>query len=735
MAVRKILAWATVGLLLLVILVRTRAVPFLFSANYLPHRYCYLAQPELIWTNVILDGLIAASYVVIFACLFWVVAQLRRAAQTRTYLWVFVAFGVFIVACASTHLMEVVTIWWPVYRLSVAFKLACAVASVGTAVLFTHAAPKITAGIGQFLETLSQSQREHAADVMERVKVQGQVKNTEARLQAILDGVLDSIITIDASGIIVAVNPAVVKTFEYEAEELVGRNVKMLMPEPDRSSHDGHLARYQSTGTSRAIGVGRELEGLTKTGQVFPMELTITELSLDGQRLFVGLIRDVSERVRLEAARAQQAAELARQGDELVRSQHDLEAQKVMLRSVLDSVTEGLVAADERGKLILWNPAAEKIVGLSAADQSVEDWMAHYGAYLPDTVTPFPREKNPLLRAVSGEASSAEIFVRYPDHDRGAWIESNGAPLRDRDGVVRGGVIAFRDITQRKTDELEIRGLNEDLEARIAQRTAQLETAVQELESFSYSVSHHLRAPLRHISGFCRIVVKDFGSELAPEARGHLQRIEDASLRMGLLVDGLLGYARLGRQSLKLRPTDMNALVAQAILLVEPECEGRDVECRVACLPEVECDPILMGQVWQNLLSNALKFSRGRTKALIEIDSIQQGGAPVVIRVRDNGAGFDMNYAQKLFGVFQRMHTESEFEGTGVGLATVQRIIEKHGGRVWAEGEPDHGATLYFTLSGDERAEMAPEVTAIGHKDKREGCAAKAKESRKSLLK
>jgi chemotaxis family two-component system sensor kinase Cph1 len=138
------------------------------------------------------------------------------------------------------------------------------------------------------------------------------------------------------------------------------------------------------------------------------------------------------------------------------------------------------------------------------------------------------------------------------------------------------------------------------------------------------------------------------------------------------------------------------------------------VEWRIGPLPDIECDPILTGQVLQNLLSNALKFSRGRKRAVIEIDSIQQMGAPAVIRVRDNGAGFDMNYAQKLFGVFQRMHTDSEFEGTGVGLATVQRIVQKHGGRVWAEAEPDHGATFYFTLSEDEREEMAPEVTAAG---------------------
>jgi two-component system, chemotaxis family, sensor kinase Cph1 len=193
-----------------------------------------------------------------------------------------------------------------------------------------------------------------------------------------------------------------------------------------------------------------------------------------------------------------------------------------------------------------------------------------------------------------------------------------------------------------------------------------------------------------------------------------LQRIESAIIRMGLLVDDLLGYARLGRQRLRLHPTDMNALVAQVILKAQPECEGREVEWRVAHLPEVVCDAILMGQVWQNLLSNALKYSRGRTRALIEIGSMQQMGAPVVLFVRDNGAGFDMNYAQRLFGVFERMDAGSEFEGTGVGLATVQRIIQKHGGRVWAEAEPDHGATFYFTLSGNEGTGMAPQVTAVG---------------------
>jgi light-regulated signal transduction histidine kinase (bacteriophytochrome) len=249
----------------------------------------------------------------------------------------------------------------------------------------------------------------------------------------------------------------------------------------------------------------------------------------------------------------------------------------------------------------------------------------------------------------------------------------------------------------------EIRTLNEDLEAKIAQRTEQLVATNHELEAFSYSVSHDLRAPLRHIAGFSRILVKDFGPAMAMEAREHLQRIEDAVSRMGLLVDALLKMATLRRRSLRLSHSELNPIVDAVISMLQPECDGRNVEWRIAKLPALDCDPILIAQVFQNLLGNALKYSSGRAKAVIPVHSIQQPGKPAIIFVRDNGAGFNMKYAERLFGVFQRFHTESEFEGSGVGLATVHRIIQKHGGMIWAESEPDHGATFYFALQMTEQ--------------------------------
>jgi PAS domain S-box-containing protein len=409
---------------------------------------------------------------------------------------------------------------------------------------------------------------------------------------------------------------------------------------------------------------------------------------------------DITERKQAEERLAGQAEELSRQSEELFRSQLALETQTLMLRSVLDSMAEGLVAADDQGKFIIWNPAATRIVGMGAENIPSGEWNAHYGCYLPDMVTLFPPEQNPLARAVRGEVCTAEMYVRNPELDHGVWIEVSGGPLKGKDGAVRGGVVAFRDISQRKADEREIRKLNDELEERVIQRTVQLAAANQELEAFTYSVSHDLRAPLRHIGGFSRILIEDFGPAMAPEARGHLERIEEGTRRMGLLVDELLNLARVGRHALTLEVTSLNSLVEDVISLLQPETEGRAVDWKIAKLPSAQCDPILIKQVFQNLVANALKFTRPRERAVIEISHRQENGQ-IAILIGDNGVGFNMKYTDKLFGVFQRLHRAEEFEGTGIGLATVKRIIHKHGGRVWAESELDKGATFYFTLEAE----------------------------------
>ncbi len=245
--------------------------------------------------------------------------------------------------------------------------------------------------------------------------------------------------------------------------------------------------------------------------------------------------------------------------------------------------------------------------------------------------------------------------------------------------------------------EDKIRKLNQELEQRVIERTALLREANKELEAFSYSVSHDLRAPLRAIDGFSRILIEDYAPQLAPEALRYLRLVRDNTVQMGNLVDDLLAFSRLSRQALRKQSVKTTAFVRQALDELRTETTGRQVEFTIAEMPECQADPNLLKQVWINLLSNALKYTRQREAARIEIGWKKENDGQVFF-VKDNGVGFDMKYVHKLFSIFQRLHRSEDYEGTGVGLAIVQRIVHRHGGRVWAEGQVDDGATFYFSL-------------------------------------
>ena len=365
------------------------------------------------------------------------------------------------------------------------------------------------------------------------------------------------------------------------------------------------------------------------------------------------------------------------------------------LAAIVESSDDAIVSKSLDGIIQSWNRGAERLYGYptqEAVGQSVAILTLPGGK---DEI------RDILTRVVKGERVERYETRRMRKDGQQIDVSLTASPVKDSSGQVVSVSTIARDITDRRRAKEEIQKLNERLEERVAERTAALEAANKELEAFTYSVSHDLRAPLRHIDGFSKLLVERHRAELSPDAQEYVVMIRDSALQMGMLIDDLLNLARVGRMQLRMQVTGLNSLVEEVRGVLNRENADRLIKWKVATLPFVECDPALMKQVFANLLSNAVKFSRPRKPAVIEVGVTDQDGARAVF-VRDNGVGFSMKYAHKLFGVFQRLHRSEDFEGTGVGLAIVQRIIHKHGGRVWAQAELDKGATFYFTVGSSD---------------------------------
>lgn len=395
----------------------------------------------------------------------------------------------------------------------------------------------------------------------------------------------------------------------------------------------------------------------------------------------IGIMQDISSRKLIEDA---------------------LRQSEFKFRSIVEQLSEGFALVDEDGRVLEWNRALEQMLGLERQEAIGCDFIDIMLRLSPPDLTERPallKRQDAFKKALKTGKSilfeqPAEI-VMITALGAHIYIQQTIFPISTEVGFRIGAL--NRDITAQKRAEAEIRDLNAELENRVIERTAQLEAANKELEAFSYSISHDLRAPLRAIDGFGRILADLLVLDGADDARRYLGVIRENAQQMGRLIDDLLSFSRLSRQSLKKLPLVPRELIDQVLITLSTEQQGRQVDLNIDDLPICQGDASLLKQVWMNLLSNALKFTRNSDPAQIDIGSTL-GAGEIIYFVKDNGTGFDMRYVDKLFGVFQRLHRPEDFEGTGVGLAIVQRIIRRHGGRVWAESELGKGASFYFSL-------------------------------------
>ncbi len=515
-------------------------------------------------------------------------------------------------------------------------------------------------------------------EITERKRAEAALKASEEKFSnAFRTSPYAIAITHAEDGMIVDVNDAFLSMSGFSREEILASSSIGLKLWADEGDRNRVLAELRA---GRPV-VGMEYLFQTKSGELITGLFSAHVLRLGSEPFFLSSINDITGRKRAEA---------------------ELANAKAILQAAMDCSMAGIAIADApSGQLRYVNRAGLLIRGASESDVvtgvDINEYVSSWKLLDLDG-TPLKMEEVPLARAVLfGEQNSREFIIRRDEHED-RIVLANAAPIRNPEGKVVAGIVVFVDITESKRLEEDIRKLNTELEQRIIERTAQLAAANKELEAFSYAVSHDLRAPLRHVQGYVDMLAREAEGRLSEQGRHYMQTIMDASREMGELIDELLTFSRMGRAEMTETSVHLDALVQATLRNLETTTAGRHIVWNIPPLPAVQGDPAMLKLVLDNLLGNAVKFTLPRDPAQIEIGSAGKEDGRVILFVRDNGVGFDPQYIHKLFSVFQRLHRAEDFEGTGIGLANVRRIIGRHGGRTWAEGAVDKGATFYFTL-------------------------------------
>jgi len=486
------------------------------------------------------------------------------------------------------------------------------------------------------------------------------------------------------TGRYIEVNDAFADFFEQPKEEILGKTsleLNMLVHSEER---DKILKNLQRDGFARDV----ETQINSKNGKTRWVSTSIDAINLNGKDCFLTAAIDITARKEAEDKVRQMNLELENRVEEKTRE--TIQSEK-RFRNLIENSTDIISLTDQNFKALYRSPSAERLTGWTN-----EEWEKLGGVELfnPDD---FARMKILMKEILKNPHKQFHLTFRHR-HKDGHYIWLDGMMTNMlHDETIKAIVFNLRNVTANKEAEEEIKTLNESLEKKVIERTAQLEAVNKELEAFTYSVSHDLRAPLRIIDGYTEMLVSDYQNKLDEEAKRMFGIITGNVRKMGQLIDDLLNLSQTGRKELLLYPADMNKLVQSIIDEQLSLNEENPADIKIETLLPAECDSGLLQQVWSNLISNAIKYSGKQEKPVIRINSFRQNGE-IIYQIKDNGVGFDMKYAGQLFGVFQRLHKATEFEGTGVGLALVKRIVAKHNGRVWAESEPGKGAVFFFSL-------------------------------------
>lgn len=508
-----------------------------------------------------------------------------------------------------------------------------------------------------------------AQDLTERKLVEAALKRSEKSYRELVDTATEGIWRGDAEDKTVFVNPQLAAMLGYSVDEMIGKPLIDFTAPDVRALVERRLERRREGEADRY-----DLAMVRKDGQrvIVLVSETQTKNDLGAYVGSVAFLSDITDIKRAEEA---------------------LRTSERTLFKFLESMPVGIVVCDPKGKHLYSNEKSQQLLG-KGVDPSLPPEMApsFYQAYVAGTDQPYPNERAPLFRALKGESSMVDdVEIRKPDTF--FRLEVWGTPITDSEGKVLYGIAVFQDITERKQTEQRIIDLNKSLE----EQAGHLTDVNRELEAFSYSVSHDLRAPLRSIDGFSNILIEDYSGVLDDQGKDYLKRVRAGCQRMGQLIDDLLKLSRVTRDEMTLGTVDLSKVAGGVLAELKKLQPDRKVKIVIEDKAVIWGDTHLFRILLTNLLGNSWKFTAKQPKPVIEFGTTTIGGEKVYY-VRDNGAGFDMKYADKLFMPFQRLHSSDEFAGSGIGLATAQRIVHRHGGRIWAEGEVSKGATFFFTV-------------------------------------